>query len=107
MGMNVLIVEDDFTMARAMTRQLRSDHRLTIVATAAEAIDRLGREAFDVVVTDRKLQGDVDGVALLEMIAERFPNIRRVLYSGSAVQEETRAHRALVKPASREELLAA
>ncbi len=64
----VLIVEDDPFESRMMQQYLsRAGHHVSQVASAEDAIEALGRELIDVVVTDLHLPG-MSGVDLLRRI---------------------------------------
>lgn len=65
----VLIVEDDPFEARMMQQYLsRAGHDVSSVSTAEEAVEALGRELVDVVVTDLHLPG-MSGLELLKRVA--------------------------------------
>jgi DNA-binding NtrC family response regulator len=66
---NVLLVEDDPFESRMMEQYLsRGGHQVSPVATAEEAVEALGRELVDVLVTDLHLPG-MSGLELLHRIA--------------------------------------
>lgn len=65
----VLIVEDDPFESRMMQQYLsRAGHEVSSVSTAEEAIEALGRELVDAVVTDLHLPG-MSGLELLKRVA--------------------------------------
>ena len=67
------------------------------VASAAEAIERLEAEPFDLVLSDTELGSGHDGHWLLAEVERRWPAVRRCLMSGKS-QETT--HPFLLKPVS-------
>jgi two-component system, NtrC family, response regulator AtoC len=71
----ILFVDDDRAMCEAMTSEL-VDHGLDVAwrSDAAEALDVLGRESFDVVVTDLNMRG-MNGVDLCTRIAETWRDV--------------------------------
>jgi two-component system OmpR family response regulator len=65
---NLLIVEDDEPIAELLARQMAVfGHSVTIVGDGLTAIDRIGNQAFDIILLDRILPG-VDGVTVLERL---------------------------------------
>jgi PAS domain S-box-containing protein len=66
----VLVVEDEPTLARVLADELGSAHDVTVERSAMTALDRLGRERFDVVLCDIRMPG-MSGDALYTAVAER------------------------------------
>ncbi len=92
--LRILVVDDDPTNRRVMTRLLeREGHVVVSVEHGLEAIERLGPRdaAFDAVVTDVQMPR-LGGRALYEQIAIRRPDLSRriVFVTGDAAREETR-----------------
>lgn len=105
--MRVLIIEDDPILHTAFARQFRrSGLTLLFVATPTEALAALEVGCFDAVLADYQLGKSDNGLDLLGEIRCRFPGVRRVLMTGGIVNEwKSRAHSALYKPFTTEELL--
>jgi len=107
----VLFVDDEervLSGLRRMLRPYRSDWTMTFVDSAIAALGELEGEPFDVVVSDVRMPG-MDGVELLETIAERHPGVIRIILSGHANEDSTLratgvAHQYLAKPCSAEQL---
>ncbi|MEQ7873385.1 response regulator [Sphingomonas sp. ASV193] len=81
----VLLVEDE-SMIRVSTAQYFEDAGYTVfeAETAHEAILIIEQnEAVSIVFTDVDLGDEVDGVALLHLIASRWPPIRLFATSGA------------------------
>ena len=93
---SILIVDDHplfSTGFAAMARVLRPGWILRTAAAAAEAHSLLRRQLPDLALVDVGLPGD-DGFALLQTIAEAWPNLPAVLISGrddAAVRVRARA----------------
>ena len=83
--MNVLIVEDNAAIARAIEKSLRAHgHAISVVGSAAAA--RSASDAFDVGVFDISLP-DGDGIDLAEeLLAERL--VRHVLFFSGVVDDD-------------------
>ncbi len=80
----VLIVDDE-VLIRFVATDILHDAGYTVVeaSTADEAIDLLAADArFDVIVTDIRMPGAVDGLGLLAHVRQCHPAIRVVLTSG-------------------------
>jgi len=81
-GVRVLLVDDEADYRETLAKVLR--RRGMSVAAAgggAEALDRLGAGAFDVVLLDLRMPG-LDGLATLREIRRRAPGVRVVLLTG-------------------------
>jgi EAL domain-containing protein (putative c-di-GMP-specific phosphodiesterase class I)/AmiR/NasT family two-component response regulator len=107
----VLLVDDDEQITRSLELALRKE-RMTItrVASGAEALERMAREAFDVVVSDERMPA-MSGSELLAVVRERHPAVMRIILSGQASLEAAVAaingaeiHRFLLKPCPAAEL---
>lgn len=78
----VLVVDDDPTVRAAVARLLRHDEfAVTTVEGAAEAIEALANEAFDVVLIDLELPG-MHGLELLAAVRGGHPDLECVLFTG-------------------------
>ena len=63
---SILVVDDEEGIREFLHEVLASDrHRVTAVPTAAEALQALQANAFDVMITDLKMPGALDGIDLL------------------------------------------
>lgn len=110
-GLDVLVVEIDPLVARGIQRAVLGRHRARVVSSAADALAAVRARVPDVLVCDCEL-GAESTAPLLELIAAQYPGIRRVLYSSSHPDVWKRhidvslVHRSILKPATREELIA-
>lgn len=87
-GWNILVVEDDPRLADVLARMLRIDaHQVTICTGGAEAIDLLGRQGFDLVLTDLGMP-DVSGWDVVAAAREVHPRPGIVLVTGWGVALE-------------------
>jgi CheY-like chemotaxis protein len=97
----VLVVDDEVLPRRAVARWLGGlGLEVVAVATAAEALELLAQEKFDVVVADWLLGPGERGDWLLSEVRSRYPEIRRVLFSGQPIDDPSCAHFYIAKPAS-------
>lgn len=84
--LRVLIVDDEALVLAAYARSFGRRVALKTAQGASEAMDILGREPIDVVVSDYLMPG-VDGMALLDMVRVLYPRVRRLLMSASFVPD--------------------
>ncbi|HVY05511.1 MAG TPA: ATP-binding protein [Burkholderiales bacterium] len=69
----VLVVDDEAEVRETLSEILTvAGHRVVAVASGREALDRLGRERFDVILTDIRMP-DVDGRALYREVERMWP----------------------------------
>lgn len=87
MNRQILLVEDD-PHHREMLHEalLDAGYAVTVAANGQEALDSLGREAFDVALIDICLP-DLDGFALLEVLQTRSSGCQVLLMTGQATIE--------------------
>ena len=111
--MKILVVEDNERVARFVTRGLReSGHTVEHAANGRDGLFIAASEAYDVIVMDRMLPGDVDGLAIIEALrasGNRTPIL--ILSALNDVDERIRGLRSggddyLTKPFAFGELLA-
>lgn len=113
--LRVLVVDDEPEIRRYVEQALRlaiPNVSVTTASSGEAALETLGRQSFDVVLCDQRM-GSMDGVTLLQHVARRAPDTRRIIMSGFTDfellhQAVNRAHvdRYLAKPFSPDELVA-
>lgn len=83
-GLRALVVEDQESVLRTVTRMLRQlGFDVTPATTADAALEYLDAGAeFDLLFSDIVLPGEMDGVALADEIRHRAPGTRILLTSG-------------------------
>lgn len=114
MERTVLIVDDEDNIRTALLRVLRKQpYKVLTARTADDAMSFLKRHSVDLVISDEQMPG-MRGTQLLAWVAEYFPNVVRILLTGKATAETTRAamddskvFRFLTKPCPDTELAAA
>ena len=100
--MNILIVDDEELMVRALSRHLKFEAcRVYTASDMEQAKHMLSHQFMDVVVTDMDLgEGSQHGRSLLKWVEEYSPMTRRVLMSGTQFTSQTapEAQHVLHKP---------
>lgn len=106
----ILIVDDEPDICRALEFLLkREEYNVSSVHSGEDAIDKLNKESFDIVLTDLKM-GKVDGMTVLEKAKEISPDTTVIMMTAfasveSAVEAMKRgAADYIVKPFLNEEI---
>jgi DNA-binding NtrC family response regulator len=87
--LNVLLVDDEPAVRRALGRMLSADgHNVLKAEDATVALELLGREQVDVVVADIDMPG-MNGVELVAQIRRLYPAVVRILLTGRATLSST------------------
>jgi len=101
-GARVLVVEDDVLVRALVSETLREAGCEVIEATTADEAVAVLRAivAPDVLVTDVKLPGDLDGMQLAAKVRQTMPLTKVIVTSGHASVEAAKsvAHVFLAKP---------
>lgn len=85
----VLFVDDDPEILRVIRRALSSEAFDTVaVSCADEALAALGARPVDVIVSDEEMPG-MSGGQLLAVVAQRYPDIMRIMLTGRPTLEST------------------
>ncbi len=101
----LLMVDDQPEVRMALGRTLRAcGHVVVGVASGSEALEELRKESFDAIISDYEMP-EMDGLALLNTVRIKFPEVKRLLLTGRAdvaiairALNERSAHRFLLKP---------
>ncbi len=86
MKSNALFVDDEPLVLSGLRRTLRSlrhDWEIHFCNSGREALELLAQEPFTVVVSDMRMP-EMDGAALLNEVADRYPAMARIILSGHA-----------------------
>jgi DNA-binding NtrC family response regulator len=77
----VLYVDDEDDVREVFAAVFASDFDVTCAASGPEALDRMGRETFDVLVSDMRMD-PMRGSELLARAYEEHPDTQRILLTG-------------------------
>jgi CheY-like chemotaxis protein len=84
----VLVVDDEAPVREMFGELLKEeDYRVEAVATAEEAIERIKKEDFDVILLDIKLPG-MSGLEALKTIKDMKPTLPVVMITGFGYDDE-------------------
>jgi DNA-binding NtrC family response regulator len=79
----ILVVDDQDAVRRIAQRLLtRLGYRVVEAENAAAALEILASEEIVLLISDVVMPGDIDGVALACIAAERWPGLKVILTSG-------------------------
>jgi two-component system, NtrC family, response regulator HydG len=82
---HILVVDDDPLICQQLEQLFIDDgYRVTVASLAEQAQQVLEKEDTDLVVTDVRLAGPLDGVELTRLIAERWSDIPVIVMTGYA-----------------------
>ena len=108
-GPSVLVVEDEGVVRELIAETLReAGCAVTEAASADEAVCALKRSAApDILVTDVKLPGTMNGLDLAERVRRTLPRMKVIVTSGHAAPDDARnvADCFLAKPFALKELV--
>ncbi len=109
---DILVVDDDEAVRMALTDvvELKSQYRTDQASTGQEALDKLGKKPFDIVLLDLTLP-DMDGMTLLSKLKESRYTAEVIILTGLTSLEKAEeavamgAFAYLVKPSSPQVLM--
>jgi len=107
----LLLVDDEENILNALMRMLRRDgYRILTATNAEDALDILGRNDVQVVISDQRMPG-ISGTELLSRVKEMHPDTVRMVLSGytdlsavTAAINQGAIYKFLTKPWDDEEL---
>ena len=79
-GLGVLVVDDDQSIRELLETILKDMYAVTTAATGGDALQILDKVEINVILLDLRLP-DHDGIDVLRMIKERYPDIEVVIIS--------------------------
>jgi DNA-binding NtrC family response regulator len=79
---SLLLVEDEATLAAALSGNLEDEFEIEVAGTVAEARLLLGSRKFSVILSDHMLPGKAQGLDFLMEALEHQPTAKRILMTG-------------------------
>jgi DNA-binding NtrC family response regulator len=87
----ILVAEDDNAVQSFVSRALvHRGHKVTSVEDGTQALEALGRDSFDLLITDIVMPS-LDGIGLALKVAKDFPSLPVLLMTGYSAERQ-RAH---------------
>ncbi len=87
MAAKILLVDDEPEMRKSLANLLRREKYETAEASGGkEAIDRIGSAAFDLVITDLRME-PMSGLELLKRVKQTNPDLEVIVVSGAGTIE--------------------
>ncbi|MCX7240132.1 MAG: response regulator [Burkholderiales bacterium] len=78
----ILVIDDEEVVRLSYMRTLAGEHcNVQVVKSGPEAIELMGEHSFDVVLLDLRMPG-MDGMSVLKVIKERWPECEVVIITG-------------------------
>ncbi|HMB71110.1 MAG TPA: hybrid sensor histidine kinase/response regulator [bacterium] len=88
-GGRILVIDDEENIRDTLSEFLSlTGYEVDTAANGADGLDRLGREPYDLVLSDLKMPG-VDGIAVIEWVKETQPDLPVLVMSGHATVDST------------------
>ncbi|NIO27690.1 MAG: response regulator [Candidatus Latescibacteria bacterium] len=86
----VLLVDDEEIVGKRLKIALEKDgYAIEVYQSGQEAIDRLKKELFDIVVADIRMD-EVNGLDVLQAVQENSPRSKTIMITGYATVELAR-----------------
>ncbi|MBV5307239.1 MAG: response regulator [Desulfobulbaceae bacterium] len=87
MSEKILLVDDETLVLESMRRQLRNRFEIVTAQSGEEALEALKTQGpFSIIVSDLRMPG-MDGIQLLSLVKEMYPETVRIMLTGNAEQE--------------------
>ena len=96
-AVRIMVIDDEPIVIKRLKPALeKSGYEVEVFLTGKEAIERIDKAAFDIVVTDVRMD-EVDGIDVLNYVHSKTPKTKVIIITGYATIEMARE--ALVKGA--------
>jgi len=87
MSEKILLVDDEPKVLESIQRQLRNRFEIKTAQSGDEALEVLKNDGpFSLIVSDMRMPG-MDGVRLLSLVKDMYPDMVRIMLTGNADQE--------------------
>ena len=89
-NLNIMVVDDSKAIRLLLVDQLEDwGYKTAGLDSGDKAAEALKQERFDVVITDLNMPGQINGIRLLEIIKQNYPDIDVIILTGYASVENT------------------
>lgn len=87
--LKMLVVDDEPGWRDLLSLELSSENcEVRTASNAAEALKWLHQEFFDLVLTDVRMPGELDGIDLIQTYRRQNPSQKAIFVTGYAVEEK-------------------
>lgn len=87
-AISVLLIEDETDLRETLAELLEErGYLVKMVASGSDAVELAKNNQFDVVVTDIRTDGQVDGLSALEKVKENQPDVAGVVITGYSTED--------------------
>ncbi len=85
----ILVVDDEPGWRDLLSLELLSEDREVVTASnAEEALDILRQNAFDLIITDARMPGRLDGIDFIQTYRRKKPEQKAIFITGYALEEK-------------------
>ena len=79
---SIMVVDDEPLVCKSLKRLLgKAGYDVEAFTDSLAAVEELGKTHFDIVITDFMMDG-IDGLKILEIVKEKYPDIKVVIMTG-------------------------
>lgn len=110
-GARILIVDDDAGVRQVLKSMLVvAGYTVALANNGREAMERLGRERFDLIITDLVMP-EQEGIETIKLLRRDYPEVKIIAISGAFGGDYLRiagflgAHRTIAKPVRMETVI--
>lgn len=110
-GARILIVDDDAGVRQVLKSMLvAAGYTVALANNGREAMDRLGEEGFDLIITDLVMP-EQEGIETIKLLRRDYPEVKIIAISGAFGGDYLRiagflgAHRTIAKPVRMETVI--
>jgi len=90
MPLEILILDDEPIVGQRLKATLEKEgHRVETLVNPIQAVARIEKKTFDVVVTDIRMD-DMDGIEILELVRSKSKRTKVIMITGYATLEVAR-----------------
>jgi len=111
MKKTVLLVDDEINVLNSFRRNLRNQVNIDLANGPHEALEKMSSCSYAVVISDMQMP-EMNGLELLQIVRERYPDTVRMMFTGNADQKTAvdavnlgDVYRFINKPCSPQDLL--
>ncbi len=88
--LEILILDDEPIVGKRLLQALQNNgHHVEIFTSGLEALKRLEEKAFDIVVTDIRMD-EIDGIEVMTRVKQMHPDTKIIIITGYATIETAR-----------------